>query len=155
MLTLAPATFAQPRNDQRPDSFVDAASVAPGLVVEARYATAHNFVGVPIDGYEKPLCYLTKPAAMALAQVVQDLEARGLTVTIVANATRRVTIFIGRLLHRNHSQRGAAFSAWQSVRRRVARGYRPLGLEAWSGGAGEGRVKSGYEPHVPGQRLSS
>ena len=63
MLTLAPATFAQPRNEQRPDSFVDAASVAPGLVVEARYATAHNFVGVPIDGYEKPLCYLTRPAA--------------------------------------------------------------------------------------------
>jgi len=36
MLTLAPATFAQPRNEPRPDSFVDAASVAPDLVVEAR-----------------------------------------------------------------------------------------------------------------------
>ena len=42
--------------EQRPDSFVDAASVAPGLVVEMRYAGAHNFVGRPIDGYDKPIC---------------------------------------------------------------------------------------------------
>ena len=82
MLTLTPAALAQPRADQRPDSFVDAATVAPGLLVEARYATAHNFVGVPIDGYGKPLCYLTKPAAAALAQVVADLEPRGLTLKV-------------------------------------------------------------------------
>ena len=43
---------------------------------------AHNFVGVPIDGYEKPLCYLTRPAAAALAQVVADLEPRGLTLKV-------------------------------------------------------------------------
>ena len=69
-------------SEQRPDSFVDAASVAPGLVVEARYAGAHNFVGRPIDGYEKPICYLTRPAAAALAQVVADLEPRGLTIKV-------------------------------------------------------------------------
>ena len=78
VLSTTPAAFAQRQPDQRPDSFVDAASVAPGLFVEARYATAHNFVGVPIDGYEKPLCYLSRLAAAALALVVQDLEARGL-----------------------------------------------------------------------------
>jgi zinc D-Ala-D-Ala dipeptidase len=81
-LTLATSAVAQPRNEQRPEAFVDAATVASGLVVEARYATAHNFVGVPIDGYDKPLCYLTKPAAAALAQVVADLEARGLTLKV-------------------------------------------------------------------------
>jgi len=37
---------------------------------------------VPIEGYEKPLCYLTRPAAAALAQVVRDLEARGLTLKV-------------------------------------------------------------------------
>jgi D-alanyl-D-alanine dipeptidase len=79
MLALAPTAFAQPGNDQRPDSFVDVVSVAPGLIVEMRYAGAHNFVGRPIDGYEKPICYLTRPAAAALAKVVQDLERRGLT----------------------------------------------------------------------------
>ncbi len=42
-----------------------------------RYATAHNFVGAPIDGYDKPLCYLTRPAAAALAQVVHAISSRG------------------------------------------------------------------------------
>jgi D-alanyl-D-alanine dipeptidase len=79
LLLLATLVAAQARDDRRPDSFVNAASVAPGLIVEARYATPHNFVGVPIDGYERPLCYLTRPAAAALAQVVADLEPRGLT----------------------------------------------------------------------------
>ena len=78
MLSLANAALAQ----QRPDTFVDVATVAPGLVVEARYAGSHNFVGVPIDGYDKPLCYLTRPAAAALAQVVADLEPRGLTLKV-------------------------------------------------------------------------
>ena len=82
VLSLSPAAFAQRKADQRPDTFVDAASVARGLVVEARYAGSHNFVGVPIDGYEKPLCYLSRPAAAALALVVQDLEARALTLKV-------------------------------------------------------------------------
>ena len=82
MSTLAPVATADARSDQRPDTFVDVASISPGLIVEARYATAHNFVGVPIDGYERPLCYLTRQAARALAQVVADLEPRGLTLKV-------------------------------------------------------------------------
>src|SRR3954447_23099394 len=80
MLTLAGPALAQRKTEQRPDSFVDAASVAPGLIVEARYAAAHNFVGRPIEGYDKPVCYLTRPAASALAEIIKDLEPRGLTV---------------------------------------------------------------------------
>jgi D-alanyl-D-alanine dipeptidase len=80
VLSTTPAAFAQRQPDQRPDSFVDAASVAPGLLVEARYAGSHNFVGRPIEGYDRPICYLTKPAAAALAQVVADLEPLGLTI---------------------------------------------------------------------------
>jgi len=82
MLTVARAAHAQARNDQHLDSFIDAASIAPGLIVEARYASSHNFVGRPIDGYDKPLCYLTRPAATALAQVVADLEPHGLTLKV-------------------------------------------------------------------------
>jgi len=81
-MLLATHPIAQAKDQSRPNTFVDAASVAPGLLVEARYATAHNFVGVPIDGYEKPICYLTKPAAAALALVVKDLEAQGLTLKV-------------------------------------------------------------------------
>ena len=64
----------------RPASFVDASTVVPGLIVEMRYLTANNFVGVPIDGYQKPICYLTRPAAAALAAVARELEPRGLVI---------------------------------------------------------------------------
>jgi D-alanyl-D-alanine dipeptidase len=83
MLTATPPSAqAQPRNDQRPDSFVDVSSVAPAVLVEMAYATSHNFVGARIDGYEKAICYLTRPAAAALAQVVADLAPRGLTLKL-------------------------------------------------------------------------
>src|ERR1700730_2649557 len=63
---------------ERPATFVDAATLIPGLVVEMRYAGAHNFVGAPVDGYERPVCLLTRQAAEALAQVQRDLAAQKL-----------------------------------------------------------------------------
>jgi D-alanyl-D-alanine dipeptidase len=42
-----------------------------------RYAGAHNFVGARIDGYQRPVCLLTRPAAEALARVQRDLAASG------------------------------------------------------------------------------
>lgn len=64
--------------DVRPPEFVDAATVIPGLVVEMRYAGPHNFVGRPIDGYERPICLLTRRAAEALAKVQQDIHGQAL-----------------------------------------------------------------------------
>jgi D-alanyl-D-alanine dipeptidase len=78
--TLAIAANVTAFAQQRPPSFVDAASVVPGLVVEMRYLGSNNFVGRPIDGYEKPVCYLTREAAAALAEVARDLEPRGLVI---------------------------------------------------------------------------
>ena len=63
---------------ERPASFVDVAARVPGIAVEMRYAGEHNFVGVRIDGYERPVCLLTAQAAGALAQVQHDLAERGL-----------------------------------------------------------------------------
>jgi D-alanyl-D-alanine dipeptidase len=65
---------------ERPAAFVDAATIVPGLIVEARYAGSHNFVGRPIDGYEAPRCLLTRAAADALAGVARDLSSRGLAI---------------------------------------------------------------------------
>ena len=62
----------------QPASFVDAASVVPGLAVEMRYFGSHNFVGTRIDGYEAPRCLMARQAAVALARVERDLAARGL-----------------------------------------------------------------------------
>src|SRR5262245_63634407 len=61
-----------------PAGFVDAAAVVDGLVVDIRYFGANNFVGGRIDGYERPRCLLSMPAANALAAVERDLAARGL-----------------------------------------------------------------------------
>jgi D-alanyl-D-alanine dipeptidase len=96
MLTIASLPAVDARDQRRPDMFVDVAGVVPGLIVEARYATAHNFVGVPIDGYDKPICYLTRPAAEALARVASDLEARGLLLKVYDcyRPTRAVAHFV-------------------------------------------------------------
>ncbi len=84
MMTFAAAlavTLSSPAAAQeRPNSFVDAATVVPGLMTDMRYAGAHNFVGRPIDGYQKPRCLLTREAAAALADVARELAPRGLVI---------------------------------------------------------------------------
>ena len=71
---------AQPAAAQAPlpPGFTDAAAVVDGLIVDMRYFGANNFVGERIDGYERPRCLLSVPAANALAAVERDLAARGL-----------------------------------------------------------------------------
>lgn len=61
----------------RPSAFVDVASEVPGLVVDMRYFGAHNFVGTRVEGYEAPVCILTRQAA-ALAAVQRHLAPRKL-----------------------------------------------------------------------------
>ncbi|TRV74883.1 M15 family metallopeptidase [Streptomyces sp. 130] len=49
-----------------PREFVSLRSVDPTIIQEMRYATAHDFMGEPVDGYRQPLCILTRLAAEAL-----------------------------------------------------------------------------------------
>ena len=65
-----------------PAAFVDAATVVPALIVDMRYAGAHNFVGRPIPGYDAARCWLTPPAGAALAEVARDLAPRGLVLKV-------------------------------------------------------------------------
>jgi D-alanyl-D-alanine dipeptidase len=58
--------------------FVSLAEIAPTIEVTLRYAGSNNFVGAPVEGYERPTCLLTEPAARALARVQRDLAADGL-----------------------------------------------------------------------------
>ena len=64
----------------RPPGIVDASTLVPNLVIDMRYLGSDNFVGKPIDGYEKPICYLTREAAAALAAVARDLAPQGLAI---------------------------------------------------------------------------
>ncbi len=61
-----------------PDGFVRLSEAAPAIAQEIRYATAYNFVGAPIDGYEGPECILAEEAATALRRVAADLARDGL-----------------------------------------------------------------------------
>ena len=73
-----PAAVAQ----APPGALVDAATVVPALIVDMRYAGAHNFVGRPIPGYEAARCWLTQPAGAALGEVARDLAPRGLVLKV-------------------------------------------------------------------------
>ncbi|MFE0704219.1 M15 family metallopeptidase [Streptomyces sp. NPDC058872] len=72
---LAPASAVP--EPKAPRGFVDLGSVDRTILREVRYATEHNFVGVPVDGYAQPLCLLTRPAAEALHRAQVRLRARG------------------------------------------------------------------------------
>lgn len=82
VVALAAAGTQSASAQSRPSSFVDAATVVPGLVVEMRYAGSHNFTGRPVDGYQAPHCLLTREAAAALAEVARDIAPRGLVIKV-------------------------------------------------------------------------
>lgn len=81
-LLAAAAALAAPcpvsAQDVMPPGFTDVARVVPDVVVEMRYHGSDNFVGRPVDGYESPVCFLTIPAADALARVQEQLRPFGL-----------------------------------------------------------------------------
>jgi zinc D-Ala-D-Ala dipeptidase len=58
-------------------SLVWIGAVEPRIREDIRYATARNFVGRPIEGYEAARCLLTPEAARALARAETDLRSRG------------------------------------------------------------------------------
>ena len=57
--------------------FVLLTEAVPDAILEIRYYSTYNFVGDRIDGYEEPLAFLTKEAAMALRKVSDDLVQKG------------------------------------------------------------------------------
>jgi len=61
-----------------PEGFRHLEDVVPGVVLDVRYFTSHNFLGVPVDGYEAPRVILTEQAARALVGVQATLGRFGL-----------------------------------------------------------------------------
>lgn len=67
---------AEARTD-RPATFVDVTRLVPGVILDVRYFGSDNFVGTRVDGYEAARCFLTRPAAEALAKVAEDARRQG------------------------------------------------------------------------------
>jgi D-alanyl-D-alanine dipeptidase len=64
-------------DESKPGHMVYVRSVDPGIAQDIRYASAHNFTGHPLDGYQAAECLLSQDAAKALARVQNSLKAEG------------------------------------------------------------------------------
>lgn len=69
------AAIAQPL----PADFVYLRDVDPTIIQDMRYATANNFVGRVLKGYEAGECIVTRSVGLALKRVQQHLKPRGLS----------------------------------------------------------------------------
>jgi len=67
---------------QLPTGFVYLEDIDPSILQEIRYATHHNFLGRPVDGYLKNRCIVTEPLARALAQAQQTALKLNLTLKV-------------------------------------------------------------------------
>lgn len=61
---------------------VDVRALDPSIRVETRYATADNFTGAPLPGYEGERALLRREAAAALVHVQRRLRERGLALKV-------------------------------------------------------------------------
>ena len=91
-----PAPQLSPAKTPREAGLVDIRSLVPDITQEIRYAGSENFVGMPIDGYDAPRCYLLEPVAEALQKVEQDLRRQDLRLKIFDcyRPTRAVAHFV-------------------------------------------------------------
>ncbi|GGK06584.1 D-alanyl-D-alanine dipeptidase [Streptomyces camponoticapitis] len=77
-----PSTSTGPFSPTAPQEFVVLRTVAPTILHDIRYITPHNFMGEPVDGYEQPLCVLTRPAAEALRRAQWTLLRQGYSLKV-------------------------------------------------------------------------
>lgn len=69
-------------SQQIPEGFVEIREVIPDIILDLRYLTNHNFLGVPVEGYKAEKCYITKAAADSLLKVQTELKRFDLSLKI-------------------------------------------------------------------------
>lgn len=77
-LTLSVQLFSQ----NIPEGFIEIREVIPDVILDLRYMTNHNFLGVPVDGYKSEKCYISKTAADSLSKVQEELRKFNLSLKI-------------------------------------------------------------------------
>ncbi|SHM87564.1 M15 family metallopeptidase [Streptomyces yunnanensis] len=79
----APSSHGAGTDDPKaPKEFVALRDVDPTIIQEMRYATPHDFMGVPVTGYREPLCILTRDAARALHRAQVAFLRRGFSLKV-------------------------------------------------------------------------
>ncbi len=74
--TGAMAQASEPDPSDR-EGFVVLSEAVPDVMLEMRYYSTYNFVGMRIDGYKEPVALLTREAATALKAVSDELKPMG------------------------------------------------------------------------------
>ena len=77
----SPIEYAGNANDVS-GPVVSVNEIIPDALFDIRYYSGDNFLGARVDGYVKPLCFLTEPAGSALTQVQQEVSQQGYTLKI-------------------------------------------------------------------------
>jgi D-alanyl-D-alanine dipeptidase len=80
-LVLASHTMAA-ELETLPQGFVYLRDLAPSIVQDMRYATANNFTGKPVPGYDAPECVLQRNAAEALKRAQEKAESLRLSLKV-------------------------------------------------------------------------
>lgn len=70
------------RATELPQGFVNLTDLAPSIAVEMRYASDWNFTGRVVPGYHANKCFLSRPAAEALAKVQEELQKKGYSLLV-------------------------------------------------------------------------
>ncbi len=65
-----------------PKGFVYLRDVAPSIVQDMRYATARNFTGEPVPGYDAAECVLQRGAAEALKRAQEKAQSQGYSLKV-------------------------------------------------------------------------
>ncbi|MFZ1518067.1 MAG: M15 family metallopeptidase [Ignavibacteriaceae bacterium] len=69
-------------SQQIPEGFVEIREVIPEIILDLRYLTKHNFLGVRVDGYKAEKCYITREAADSLLKVQTELKRFGFSLKV-------------------------------------------------------------------------
>ncbi len=79
-----------------PKGFVYIKDIIPDIVLDMRYFTDDNFIGKPVEGYQRPRCIISKKAAKALKNVQNDLKkfSLGLKIYDAYRPQRAVNHFV-------------------------------------------------------------
>lgn len=78
LLFLASSSYSQ----NIPKGFVEIRDVIPDIILDLRYTTNHNFLGVQVDGYNTQKCFITKAAADSLLKVQNELKQFNLSLKV-------------------------------------------------------------------------
>ena len=116
----APAAFDCPAPTDRP-GMVRVTDASPRIREDIRYATANNFTGAPLPGYEVPGALLRPDAAAALARVQARLERQGYGL-LVWDAYRPIRATLGMVDWAERSGNEWVLDGWVARRSNHNRG---------------------------------